>query len=439
MPFVFRVKLRQKPKLIRIVENKILFKKIYNPFSGYADALERKADRFLKWIVFYDKFKIRQKLEDLMQKNLVVLDLWLEKKYKGYKYLTRGNRKKFYENTAKTVELFTQFCESTGIDEAALTRHIESLGVELIADRREKLVYISKIMEFMRPGKYYEYLEGASFGKLLKDPTREKLIGDCNQIVTFYVFLYSLRYPVKELKIKLLPKHVCLHFEGIDIEATNATFQKYREYEHLLPVHELITTNLMDVSDFRDKTLKIDSRVMVTAAELAFKISSIRDLVSKNLQVTYHNIVVDAAAADDFDTAMYFLNKLDDHQLKQNMLRNAVIYYCKNKNFYKAKYYLGNVADPELRKYVYDQEGFYYFKQGNYSKALEIFRSVNNQEMVKACHGEEYNRLQKKVSGAKTIEAARYYRSDYQRMKELARLMGDYELEKQVDNILKGL
>jgi hypothetical protein len=418
---------------------KILFKRSLNPFSRYADVLERKADRLLSWIVIYDKFGLQKKVYELMQKNLVVLDLWLEKKYKGYKYLTKWNRNKLYSNTQKLVEEFKGFCSGNRVDDKVLFSQLDRFGFEAVADRSDKIRYIGQIMAFLRPGHYYEYLEGASFGKLLKVPGKEKLIGDCNQIVTLYAFLYSLKFPISDLKIKLLPKHVCLHYEGVDIEATNATFQKYREYDHLLSIVELITTNLLDVSDFRDKTLKIDARVLVTAAELAYKLSSMRDLVEGNLKITYHNLAIESAANEDFESAVFFLNKTEDYGLKQNIFHNAVIFYTNKSDFTKARYYLNGISDVKLNQYVSDREGYYYFKQGNITRALDIYRRAGNVEMVKACYGEEYNRLQKKVSSARTMESARYFRVDYQRMKELARLMGDNDLETQVDGILKSL
>lgn len=374
-----------------------------------------------------------------MQENLVVLNLWLERKYKGYKYLNKWNRSRLYANTQKIIELFRSYCDSVKVDMAALQKEISALGVDLVGERAEKIKYLYLITEFLRPGKYYQYLEGASFGKLLSDPEKKKLIGDCNQIVTFYAFLYSLRFPISDLKIKLMPKHVCLHYEGVDIEATNGTFTRYSEYDHLLPIVELLTTNLLDVSDFRDKTLQIDTRILVSAAELAFRLSSMRDVVRDNLKITYHNLVVDAMNQNDFDTAVFFVRKTDDLKLKEAVYTNAVVFYTKENNFDKARYYLQNVLDPKLKEYVLGNEGYFYFKKGDFDKALQVYRTVGDNQMIKACYAEQFNRLQKKVSAANTVEAARYYRSDYEKMKDLAGRMGDSNLVQQMDKIIKSL
>ena len=61
--------------------------------------------------------------------------------------------------------------------------------------------------------------ESSTFGKLLRNPNRESLIGDCNQIVTLYIALFALKFDVQLLQLKTYPGHVALHFDGIDVEA----------------------------------------------------------------------------------------------------------------------------------------------------------------------------------------------------------------------------
>ncbi len=412
---------------------------IHNPFSEYADVMERKMDRLLRWHVFNDKFSFQRKLTALMQNNLVIVSLWLERKYKGYRYLGKGNRKRLYVNAEKIVHGFDEFCHTFRVNDIHVAAILKDMGFDMLGDRRERVLYLAMIMAFLAPGKRFRYLEGASFGKLLVDPEKGKMTGDCNQIVTFYTFLYSLKYDVSDLKIKLLLGHVCLHYEGIDIEATNGTFQKYGKYEHILPIVELLTTNLLDVSDFRDEQLSIDPRVMINAAELAYKISSLRDVVEKNLHVSYHNLAVEYAKKNDFDTAKFFLDKIDDNELKSGIFRNAVIYYTNADNFDKAKYYIKYAGDTSLADYVIDKEGYYNFEKGNIPKAVTLFKKTNNAAMIKACYVTEYNVLQRKVSGAKNPDSARAYKSDYIRMRELSRLMGDYELQGSLDDIISKL
>ncbi|MBD3270237.1 hypothetical protein GF376_01810 [Candidatus Peregrinibacteria bacterium] len=344
-----------------------------------------------------------------------------------------------YKHLEIIVEKFLAFSAKNEVSDEVLKAILSEKGLSFNQVDLPKLKYMVKIMTFLRPGKIYEYLEGASFGKLLKNIKKEKMIGDCNQITTFYVFLYSLKYPIKELQIKLPKDHVCLQFKGIDIEATNGTFQKYTEYEYILPITELISTNLLDVSDFRDKQIKVDPNEFLKGAQLAFNISSKREIVQKNLKSAYNNVAVDALNANNFKTAEFFFNKINDQEALKSVYHNAVIYFVKQNNFSKARYYQSKTHDQELKKYVDEREAFYYFDKNKNSKALDLFKKMGNDRMVKACYGREYNKIQKKVKGLNTISQMKSHKSDYRKMVDLAKKMGDYNLAGEVEKILKQL
>jgi len=420
-----------------------MFIKVFNPFSKYVDRHEKKSDKLLRKVSFYSPLEVQKKVLELMQENLVVFNLWLEKEFKGYRYLNRWNRKKFYRNTQIIVNEFNNFVNKTNVNEASLIKYLNQIGYKPSQTQLERLKYLFLIMLFLKPGEHYEYLEGASFGKLLKDVTKEKMIGDCNQIVTFYTFMYAQKFQIKDLQIKLIPGHVCLHFEGLDIEATNGSFQMYDKFEHILPITEIISTNLLDISDARDKQLKIDSRSVVKAAELAVRISSLKDIVENNLRIAYHNLAIEASANNNFQTAKFFLDKMppseETNSLKENIYHNAVVYYCKILDFSKSRYYLSLMGNQELKTYISNQEGYYYFKNGNYEKALEIYRNAGNQDMVRSCYAQMYNIIQHKVANLKTVAEVKAHRYDYQKMQDLARKMGDSELENQVTKILNSI
>jgi hypothetical protein len=414
-----------------------MHKPVFNPFSKYADQLEKEADKLLNKLAYKDNVYINKQLLVLMQENLVALNLWLEKKFKGYKYLSKWKRSTLYKNTDALVETFNKFCAEIRINEKYIEeRYKEIQPSHHSTETRNKLKYLYCIMLFLQPGKYYEYLEGASFGKLLNNPQKAKLIGDCNQIVTLYAFLYSLKYPIRDLKIKLLPNHVCLHFFGIDIEATNATFHKYKDFTHILNISELISTNLLDTADFRDKTLNIDSRTFIKAAELAVQISSIKDITFKNLNVAYHNLIVESSRQKDFDTATYYLKKISDPELEHSVYTNAAVYFTEKKVYKKAFYYADLARDQKLKEYITTQEGWHYFQKNDLSKALQIFKSIKNTEMEKACYAKMYNNLQQKTAGLTTISQHRAHKNDYHKMLDLARKMNDRPLE---ENLLKLL
>ncbi|EKD63326.1 MAG: hypothetical protein ACD_51C00292G0001, partial [uncultured bacterium] len=216
-----------------------MFKWLLNLFSPYANPFEKKVGKFFKSIkANSNPIDVQMRLRDLMQENLVCVNLFMEKKYKNYKYLKKSVRKQMYANVQILNKEFDQYAATQSV--------IPS--IEMPKGMEEKIKHLYTIMSYLRPGQHYEYEKAANFGKLLKDPTKEKLIGDCNQIVTLYSHLYARKYPISDLKIKILPGHVCLHFEGLDIEATNGTFKKYEEFDYLLPITEIISTNIMDVT-----------------------------------------------------------------------------------------------------------------------------------------------------------------------------------------------
>lgn len=414
-----------------------MFQPTYNPFSRYADKHEKKVDKLLNQLTYKDTSYITKKLLNLMQENLVVTNLWLEKRFKGYKYLNKWKRRALYKNTQELVDAYRAFSQTNQVNEHAINTLLADLTPPYNhPESRQKLKNLFNIMAFLKPGNHYEYLEGASFGKLLQVPSKKKLIGDCNQIVTLYTFLYSLTDPIRDLKIKLLPGHVCLHFAGIDIEATNGTFQKYTDFTHLLSISELISTNLLDTVDFRDKTLQIDSRSFVKAAKLALQISSIKEITAKNLSVAYHNLIVESMHKNDYETAKFYLSKISDPALYNNVFHNAAIYYTDIKNYAKARYYAGHINDQKLNDYIDTQEGWYYYQKDNLEKALQIFKAIPNEEMVKACYGKMYNRLQQKTAHLKTIAEHRAHKSDYRKMIDLARKMNNTEIERNLTNLL---
>jgi len=363
-------------------------------FTPYVSFFEMKVDKFFQNIKSTDSiFTIKKRLENLMQRDLIVVNVWLEKKFKGYLYLSKRARKKMYANTKKIVEKFNEFVKENPTN-----------------NNDERMAYLSQIAEFLKPGKYYEYIESSSFGKLLKNPDEEKLKGDCNQIVTLYIYLYSLKYSIEDLKIKLLPEHVCLHYNGTDIEATNGTFTKYKEFEHILPSTEIISTNLLDMNDFREDTQKISERTMLKSAQLAFAISSLRSFVAKNLNIAYQNLGIAALNANNFDTAIFYLSRTDEKENLKAAYKNGAIYYMNSENFQKAEFYADKCDDFEFKN-----------------------------DIKKSIASKEYNRLAQKVANVKTVEQAKQYKYTYQKMLELAQKIGDESLVNNVRDTLNKL
>ncbi|MFA7685784.1 MAG: hypothetical protein WCX95_03205 [Candidatus Gracilibacteria bacterium] len=388
-----------------------ILKAIYCFLSPYVNLFERKVDKFFQNVKSTDNiFSIQKTLLELMQKDLVTVNVWLEKKFKGYTYLTKGVRRKMYRDTQAIVLKFQEFCEKFSVDEGNLKMELDGKGLLYPSGNFEQLKHLACICAFLRPGTYYEYIKTSSFGKLLRDPNKEKLQGDCNQIVTLYIYLYSLKFPLNDLQIKLLPEHVCLHFRGVDVEATAGGFTKYAEFEHLLPVTEIISTNLLDLNDFRESTQRIDERAMLKSAQLAYAISSLKELVEQNLEVAYHNLGVSSMNNNDFKAAVFYLSRTKKRELLETAYNNACAYYAGKKDFDKAKYYASESGNTELRK-----------------------------KIENAQYSNRYNELAKKVAVVKTMEDAKKFKSCYSEMLDLARKLNDSRLESQVAEILRQI
>ncbi len=384
---------------------------LYLFFSPYVNFFERKVDKFFRNVKSTDNINtIKQKLLSLMQENLIVTNVWLEKKYKGYKYLKKSVRRKMYKDVGEILKKFQEHCAKENISIEDVKKYFQTKGWSLVSQDEEKVKYLFEIMSFLRPDLYYHYIQTASFGKLLRDPNKEKLEGDCNQIVTLYAYLFSLKFPLSEVSIKLLPEHVCLHFREVDIEATNATFQKYTESNQVLPITEIISTNLLDLTDFREELASISERAMVKSAQLAFAISSLRELVAKNLNIAYQNLGIAAINSKNFKTAIFYFEKTDRKDLLLNAYRSSAIHYLNLKDFERAKFYAEKTGDGELNKSV--QKAFY---------------------------AKEYNELAKKVNGVKTEKEAKAKRGTYQRMLQLAEKMGDGKLVQNLRETLREI
>lgn len=384
-----------------------IIKWFFGLFVPYVNGFEWKVDRFFRGIKSTDSISsVRVDLLKLMQKNLVVVDLWMEKKYKGYVGLSKRVRRAMYFNILAIVNKFHEYGDANPVSKTELSSALSGVMDKVLEPDRERLTYIYSIMRFLKPGKYYNYIPTASFGKLLRDPNTETLEGDCNQIVTLYIYLYSLKYPITDLNIKLLPEHVCLHFHGVDIEATNGSFQKYTECREVLPITEILATNLLDLSDFRENVRQISPRDMVKSAQLAYAVSSLRDMVHKNLMIAYHNLAVEAMKTNDFSSA---------------------------------KFFAGEAKDADLLRSIKHNEGIYFYKSGGFEYALRIFEELGDSDMKKACYGGMFNKLQSTVSVVKTHLQAVQYRSTYVKMRDLARKMGDSHLEQELNKVLKDL
>ncbi|PJC36919.1 hypothetical protein CO046_03080 [Candidatus Peregrinibacteria bacterium CG_4_9_14_0_2_um_filter_53_11] len=289
---------------------------LYALFTPYVSPFERRVDRFFLWVnSSRSRGEVERRMRELMSEDMITFSVWVEKRFKNYHYLTKRHRRQMYRNAEAIKVQFKAFAQSQLVSGKALEEELARARVAVAPTRLPELQHLVSIMRYLDPRSRFRYEESRSFGKLLADPNSARLVGDCNQIVTLYAALFSLKFPLRELQIKLLPKHVCLHLDGVDIEATNATFQNYTEYEYIAPLTEIVATNLLDVNDPDELVMSVEPEVFVKGAQLAFALSQKREVVEHNIRVAYHNLALAALKSRNFTRAYFYADKIRDPKL----------------------------------------------------------------------------------------------------------------------------
>lgn len=405
---------------------------IFSIFSPYAHPLEKTIASFFKGIGSYNSREAQQRTLGLMQRNLVIFHLWMEYRHKGYKYLNKNTRKTLYENLKKLENLLEQFCAKN-----------TSLPTPKIEDKSEKttaeLTYLAKIMAFFQSPKIkYLYRESSNFGSLLRDPEKAELVGDCNQIVTLYIYLFSRKYDINHLQLKIFENHVCLHFQGIDLEATSHSFTHYhKKDQQILPIIELIPINLLDVTDREVQTFEVSPKFLVEAYKLAAAISKEKKLIYQNLKAAYHQLVHQTQEAHNYDLALQYAKQNEEASLIKNVAHNAVVYFTKQHSFHKAKKYLTIADDPELKKYCLTAEAADLYEKKKYEAAASIFKSINDQEKYQLCYKALFFQEQEKIKGIKTVAELKQKKYVLKKMEDLAMTAKDKKLVEYVKELLK--
>lgn len=423
-----------------------IFKKIYYFFSFYTDPSERKIGKFFSKVEEKNvNKKLLFELNKLVQDNLVVINLWTERTYKGYDYLTKDKRKQLYSNVELIKSDFNKYIfNNLGIDFDEIIYEIKNLGLstQKVSENKDKFIYLKLIMKYLSVDSgRYTYRESSTFGELLKDPTKHTLVGDCNQIVTLYIYLYSLKYDVNDLKLVTFPGHVALNFFGVDIEATSGIFCSYNKSgQKILPIVEIISINLLDITDTYFKTHKVDPGSYLQSARLAYVISTEKEIVNKNLEIAYNNIVSDSIANKDFYTALKYARMSKNKKLENITGHNGAIYYLNKNDFTAARKYASYAENKkELEKSIYYKQAITYFDKGDYNNAITAFKNVGDFNLVKKCYEGLYINEQKKLGNIKTSEDVKQNSQTIHNMQEYARKSENKQMMENVRNLAKYL
>jgi len=401
-----------------------ILKYIFDLFSPYVNKTEKRVDKFFRKInEKNNKSKIIQTLLSLMQEDLVILNLYLEKKYKGYKYLNKKNRKILYENKEFLKAKFLNFKNKFDLD-----KNKENYKIE----------YLEIVNKFFKTQVNYKYEEARNFGELFKD--KQNIIGDCNQIVTLYIYLYSLENNIKDLSLRLFEDHVRLYLNGFDLECTQNVFCTFENQKSkIVNAYEIISINLLDVSDKNIKKFNISPKSLLEGSRIAFLLSSDKEITKNNLEIAYSNLAINFSKKHLYSKAFEFAKNSKNEKIINNILLSAVQFYLNKENFFKAKKYASLKKDYNLKNKIIKNEAGFYFKKNNLNKALNLFKSINDEEGIKACNGKIFLNLQNQFKNIKTLKDLKNKKHTLSKMLRLAKKASNENMIKYCKNLLKQI
>lgn len=419
--------------------------RLYYFFSRYTDPAERRVGRFFGRVSEKDSpQKIAKNLLRILQHDIAVVNLWTEHRYKGYDYLSKRTRKQLYQNVAAIQEDFASYAATNTARPEQLYALIAKKGVNTAALRAspEKLVHLATIMRYLSPaGGRYKYRSSSSFGRLLRDPKKEMLEGDCNQIVTLYIALYGTKYDINDLQLTVYPGHVALHFAGIDIEATNGTFMQYdKKGQSTAPIHEIVSINLLDTTDTNFSKSAVNPEVFLQAARLAYVVSSNRSLVKQNLEIAYHNTVRHMMQQHKYPQAVTYAKQSNDYELIEVAARNGAIYATKQGDFAGARRLARDSrSSKELQRSIDRAEAAQLYRDKNYLAAIKLFERLGERDWVQHSYRGLYVQEQTKLGTLKTVADVKAHAATIRTMERYAKRAGDAELLRSVKNLTKHL
>lgn len=418
--------------------------KIYYFFSVYCNKDERRLGRFFKKLDENQPHNlVSNRLLSFIQQDIVLLNVFLEWRYKAYKYLSKRTRRQLYNNAELIRQDFNTYIEQNPINQSHLRQQLKDIGIfNDFTGQIEKLAYLKQIMNYLSPknGRYV-YQPTSTFGKLLKNPKTEQLSADCNQIVTLYIYLYSKQYEVDDLKLLSFPKHVAMSYGGIGIEATSGEFiTKYDSDKKLVSIQEIASINLLDISDGDFKTHKVSSEAFLQASRLAYIISSQRDVVINNLEGAYHRIVYDLAKKNNYHSALAHARKSRNLILISYIGQRAAKYYLDKNNFKQAEKYANYCQDKtELLNTIQYNHGVYCLNNKKYQSAIKLFQKIRRDDLVKKCYRGLFFQTQAKLGSRVSQEVARQNKPTINTLKSYANKSGDKDLIDYVRQIEKML
>lgn len=423
-----------------------MLQRLYYSFSPYTDTSERRVGKFFASVTEKQSpHSLEKRLVSLIQHDLAQVNLWTERQYKGYQYLTKRERRHLYENLQAIHEDFREFLSTyqTSLDDV-LSR-IRKTGADTARVRTfsDQLMYIAAIQAYLTPARgRYTYRASSSFGRLLRDPRQEILEGDCNQIVTLYISLYALRYAVTDLQLMVYPGHVALHFQGVDIETTNGTFANYSNHSEMthVPIHEIVSINLLDTTDTNFQRSLVNPEVLLQSARLAYVVSSHRHIVKKNLEAAYQQTVQSLLRNHDYKKALTYARQSSSFELLELVSHNGAVFYIHGQDYQKARNFAHYSSKKQhLIRSIDQSEAAFLYNAHRYSEALKLYERLGDRDMAKQTYRALYGEAQKQLQGVKTVDELKPHAGTIRTMERYAKASGDSELLRHVQSLAKHL
>jgi hypothetical protein len=407
--------------------------------SVYENKVEKRIDRVIERVKLGHKNnKRRRELIDLFLEYPIETTVWLEYKYKGYKFLKKSRRRNLYEVMDEIEADFLEWMEG---------RKFDDLEVELVVPERltrleekEDVWRLMMIGEFMKSR--FKYRESSAFWKLFPNNYGEegvRIIGDCNQVVTFYIWLYGVIADNDILDIRVLPNHVCLHLHGLDFEATNGGFKDYGKKGYVVGCENIVAVNLLDIHDPIEKRWDVSEVNVAKMQAVADLFEVEEDLVELNLKITYTNMGVFYMNSKRWNKARKFFEMAGDEKRLEMTYVNEAVDLTEQKKYKKAMRVArkGGLEDMEskIRKnYCIKLAG-----AKNWKKAMVEARKLGDKEMIQYVYGKEFEHLYGKVGGVETVKGARKNKTTYKRLLFLAKKLRDKKAEESVRSIIRKI
>ena len=416
---------------------------MYYFFRPYVGPEERRVAKFFGGLSEHNsRIRAGAELEKLIQSNVAVINLWTEYRYKGYRYLTKSTRRDLYTNLDRIAEDFEAFYRSYQATPEAVVAHVRTIvpGARVHANQTRLL---QAIMDYLSPSHgRYEYRASSSFGRLLRDPTRETMVGDCNQIVTLYIYLYSRYFDVSDLRIRTLPGHVALHYGGVDIEATNGTWANYQSKSDtaLLSINEIVSINLLDTTDSYLETHEVSAEDFLQSARFASLLSHERDIVTQNLDVAYGRLITAMMKRHAYTQALKIAQASRDAELLAIVGNNGSIYHSGRNEFAAARRFAEHAPrKAELIRDSWRAEGVYHYDARRFHDAMMAFKRYGDDTLVRKCYEALFFAEQDKLPKNLTSDSVRDHKRTIKRMHDYAKKSGNRALQSHVDTLRRYL